>query len=359
MKPARTNASVENPGHNGEERPRLGGYIWAILVAAFAHAGLIAFAVFIAPGWLRSEDQTPPSYTVKIVDTLPAGDLGTHLPRLDAPKPHERERAEEVKPEEPTPPPPKIAPPDNDKEAIALNTRRLESPTPTPTPEPTPEPERAKPTPRPTNTPRKHRATPKPTPTPSAKAREKAREKQKQEERLAKENADREVKERLAKLKEQLLAQHLKQQTRKSEEVADLGVKPLKPGLSGGGPVAAGTASEGTGYGVGAGTGSAGIQQDLDFLLYYRTVQEKIKKAWSFTGGSNDLTATVDFSIANDGTLTSVKIATSSNDPTFDESVLRAIRAAAPFPPPPAKYRSEFNQGIEALFKLGELKAQS
>jgi TonB family protein len=346
---------VENPGHNGEERPRLGGYIWAILVAAFAHAGLIAFAVFIAPGWLRSEDQTPPSYTVKIVDTLPAGDLGTHLPRLDAPKPHEQKRAEEPPPEESKPPPPKITPPDNDKEAIALNTRRLESPTPTPTPEPTPEPERAKPT----ATPRKHHPTPKPTPTPSPKAKEKAREKQKQEERLAKEKSDREIKDRLEKLKEQLLAQHLKQQARKSEEVADLDVKPLKPGSAGGGPVAAASASEGSGYGVGAGTGSAGIQQDLDFLLYYRTVQEKIKKAWSFTGGSGDLTATVDFSIANDGTLTSVKIAQSSNDSSFDDSVLRAIRRAAPFPPPPEKYRSEFNQGIEALFKLGELKAQS
>jgi TonB family protein len=296
---------------------------------------------------------------VKIVDTLPAGDLGTHLPRLDAPKPREHKRAEEAAPEESKPPPPKITPPDNDKEAIALNTKGLESPTPTPTPEPTPEPRREKPTatPHPTRTARKHRPTP--TPTPSAKAREKAREKQKQEERLAREEADREVRDRLAKLKEKLLAQHLKQQARKPEEVADLGVKPLKPGTEGGGPVAAAVASEGAGYGVGAGTGSAGIQQDLDFLLYYRTVQEKIKKAWSFTGGSNDLTATVDFSIAADGTLTSVKIATSSNDPSFDDSVLRAIRRAAPFPPPPEKYRSEFNQGIEALFKLGELKAQS
>jgi TonB family protein len=351
---------VENPGHNGEERPRLGGYIWAILVAAFAHAGLIAFAVFIAPGWLRSEDRTPPSYTVKIVDTLPAGDLGTHLPRLDAPKPRERKRAEKPLPEEPKPPP-KITPPDNDKEAIALNSMRLESPTPTPTPEPTPQPEREKPTPtpHPSHTARKHRPTPKPTPTPAPKASKKAREKHAEEVRLAKEKSDREIQERLKKLKEQMLARHLKQQARKSEEVADLGAKPLKPASAGGGPVAAGTASEGAGYGVGAGTGSAGIQQDLDFLLYYRTVQEKIKKAWSFTGGSNDLTATVDFAIAADGTLTSVKIATSSADPSFDDSVIRAIRRAAPFPPPPEKYRSEFNQGIQALFKLGELKEQS
>jgi protein TonB len=351
---------VENPDHNGAERPPLGGYIWAILAAALAHAGVIAFAVFIAPGWLRSEDQTPPSYTVKIVDTLPAGDLGTHLPRLAPPKAREQQQAEEPKPQAPKPPP-KLAPPDNDKEAIALNTRRLQSPTPTPTPEPTvvptPEPTRVEPTatPHPKHTPRKVHPTPKPTPKPSRKAREK----REQEIRLAKQKSDLEVRERLEMLKQQLLAQHLRQQRRKPEAVADLGVKPLKPTLSGGGPVVAGTASEGSGYGVGSGTGSAGIQQDLDFLLYYRTVQERIKKAWSFAGGSSDLTATVDFSIANDGTLTSVKIAKGSNDPSFDDSVIRAIRAAAPFPPPPEKYRSEFNQGIEALFKLGDLKAQS
>ena len=109
--------------------------------------------------------------------------------------------------------------------------------------------------------------------------------------------------------------------------------------------------------GVGPGTGSAGIQQDLDFLLYYRTVQEKIKQAWSFGAGANDLTATVDFEIGPDGNLNGVKIAKSSNDPAFDESVLRAIRRAAPFPAPPEKFRAEFSQGIEARFQLSELKS--
>jgi TonB family protein len=350
---------AENPGHNGDERPRLGGYIGAILVAAFGHVALIAFAVFVAPGWLRSDDRPPPSYTVKIVDTLPAGDLGTHLPRLAPPKPREEKQAQEPKPEEPKPPELK-PPPDNDKEAIALNTKRVESPTPTPTPEPTPEPtaENPKPTPRPTPTPAKHPPTPKPTPNPKAKTTEKTRH----EVKIAKAEPTPGVKERLAKLKEQLLAQHLKAQARKvreDEEAEDTGATPAEAGAAGGGPVVANVASGGSGYGVGPGTGSAGIQQDLDFLLYYRTVQERIKKAWSFTGGSGDLTATVDFAIAADGTLTSVKIAQSSNDSSFDDSVLRAIRRAAPFPPPPDKYRSQFTQGIEALFKLGELKAPS
>jgi TonB family protein len=115
--------------------------------------------------------------------------------------------------------------------------------------------------------------------------------------------------------------------------------------------------SEGSGYGVGTGGGSAGILKDPEFLLYYKTVQDQIKKAWTFTGGSNDLTATVNFAIGPDGTLTGLKIGTSSNDSTFDDSVLRAIRRAAPFPAPPEKFRDQFSSGIEAVFQLGELKS--
>jgi TonB family protein len=115
--------------------------------------------------------------------------------------------------------------------------------------------------------------------------------------------------------------------------------------------------SEGKGYGIGSGAGSAGILKDPDFLLYYKTVQDQIKKAWTFTGGSNDLTATVSFAIGPDGALLGSKIGTSSNDGAFDDSVIRAIRRAAPFPAPPEKFRDDFSSGIEARFKLGELKS--
>ena len=106
--------------------------------------------------------------------------------------------------------------------------------------------------------------------------------------------------------------------------------------------------SEGGGYGVGSGTGSAGILQDPEFLLYYKTVQDQIKKAWTFTGGSSDLTATVDFAIGPDGTLTaSENRHQSSKDATFDDSVVRAIRRAAPFPAPPEKFRDQFSAGSQ------------
>ena len=156
------------------------------------------------------------------------------------------------------------------------------------------------------------------------------------------------VKEQLAALKENLLKEHL------AERAAG---KARPKGPSGGGPVLANVPREGEGYGVGTGKGSVGIQQDPQFLLYYQTVQDRIKKAWNYVGGSGDLTTSVTFAIGPDGSLTGVRLTQSSRDPAFDDSVIRAIRRAAPFPPPPEKYRPQFGEGVDAEFKLGELKS--
>ena len=109
--------------------------------------------------------------------------------------------------------------------------------------------------------------------------------------------------------------------------------------------------------GVGPGKGSAGMLQDPGFVMYYQDVQDRIRKAWSFAGGNPDLRATVTFGINPDGSLNSLKVAQSSRDPAFDDSVARAIRAAAPFGPPPEKYRDAFARGVPAIFKLSELQS--
>jgi protein TonB len=177
------------------------------------------------------------------------------------------------------------------------------------------------------------------------------------------------IKERLRQVREQLLKEHLQQLAKaaksRSEEDPDdndnndEGEEAPASGArgAGGGPVAANSASNGRGYGVGSGTGSAGILKDPEFLLYYQKVQERIKDAWSFSSGSKDLTTTVDFAIGADGKLNGIGVAHSSNNASFDQSVLRAIRRAAPFPPPPQRYRDQFGQGVEAVFKLGDLKS--
>jgi protein TonB len=346
---------VAAPNLEGRERSERWGYTGAIILSGLGHAIFFALVLVILPSYFHQPSAPPPSYTVKIVDQLPAGDLGTHLPRLGPEHRAKARREEHKKPAVERPKAPLPAP-ENDKNVIALNTlgtptptpiaERTPRPTPEPTREPTPEPARA-PTPHPTPKPRRHRQRPTPTPTP------KRSERRREPERkivTARAEPTPDVKARLAALKQQLLKEDLEH--RKLSEAQKTN------GPAGGGPVVANVPSEGSGYGVGAGTGSAGIQQDLQFLLYYRTVQERIKKAWSFAGGgSSDLTASVTFAIGTDGQLTGVKVTQSSRDPAFDDSVIRAIRRAAPFPPPPEKYRPQFAEGVEAVFKLGELKS--
>lgn len=349
--------------HNGDEQPSRWGYVAAIVASALGHGAIFALVFLIAPQYLRTPDAAPPAYTVKIVDDIPAGDLGTHLPRINR---NNQEKPAPAKVEEPKvkeePPKPELAPND-DKNAIALNTKKLETPTETPTPEPTPAPTVA-PVATPTETPvptAKPTRTPKPHPTKAAPQPAKRNPKAGPTIVIAKAGATPSVEDRLAMLKRNLMAEHLKERAKKHDDGdtgddTDAGAE-APEGPAGGGPVAGKVASAGRGMGIGPGTGSMGIQQDPDFLLYYQAMQEQIKKSWSFIGGSNDLTATVDFAIGPDGALAAVKIGKSSNDPAFDDSVIRAIRRAAPFPPPPEKFRDRFGAGVEALFKLGELKS--
>lgn len=322
----------------GGERPGRLGYLAAIFASALGHAAILALIFILLPALLRSDITAPPSYTVKIVDSIPAGELGTHLPPLAG---RERQQPKHSRSKEPEKPESKIIPPEPelDKNVIALNSK----PTPTPTPTPPPAPESPAPPPK-----RHHERKPTPELTPAAKRSPRPRPGAQPSVLAAKSKPTptANVKEQLAKLRAQLMAEHLAEQRE----------KPAAPD-SDTGPVLASNSSAGAGYGIGRGTGSAGIQQDPEFLLYYRTVQDRIKKAWSFAGGSRDLTTEALFAVDATGQLTGVKIVESSRDDVFDDSVIRAIRRAAPFPPPPEKYRSQFAQGVQAVFKLGELQS--
>jgi len=362
---------VASPDRSGDEQPSRLGYLAAIFASALGHAAIFALVFFIAPRFLHPEEAAPPAYTVKIVDNVPAGDLGTHLPRINR---HQAEEAKEAgaKSEEAKvktePSKTELALNDSDKNALKINAKASDQPTPTPTPEPTIAPTVAataepssqptveatveptvEPTPEPTKNP-----TPKPTPN-------KASRNPRAGSTVAKIASTPSVEQRLAKLKQQLLAEHVKELEKNPPEDEgddDTDAPKANPkGPAGGGPVVASNATEGAGYGVGAGKGSVGILQDPEFILYYKTVQDQIKKAWTFTSGSNDLTASVNFAIGPDGALTGLKIGTSSDNPAFDDSVLRAIRRAAPFPAPPEKFRDQFSAGIRAVFQLGELKS--
>ncbi|MGO9057128.1 MAG: TonB family protein [Candidatus Binataceae bacterium] len=389
------------------------GYAGAIAISALAHAAFIYLVLFALPRWFVPETTPPPAYSVNIVDNIPAGDLGTHtLPPLSGGNPSEPEEPPE--PEEKEHEPPKVEPPapstaieakNEDSNAFALNkpTATVEAtPEPTATSTPTPEPTAtaaetpaptvaaALPTPEPTARPtprpwpiarRSHR--PRPTARPTPRPRRLVEPRGKLHRRgaspkatpnvmfahKAPPNATRNisVKERLREVREELLKEHLQQLAAKARNNAEPGpgdsdderasAKGARSGTSGGGPVLGSSASPGKGYGIGSGTGSLGMLKDPEFVLYYQKVQDRIKKAWSFYGGNKNLTTTVEFAIGPDGKVAGISIKQSSNNAAFDQSVVRAVRLAAPFPPPPEKFRDQFAGGVQAMFKLGELSS--
>jgi colicin import membrane protein len=355
---------MDTPRRNGDERDSRLGYTFAIIVSAIGHVGIILFAIFVLPNLLHSDTTPPPTYTVKIVDNIPAGDLGTHLPKLshrpkpppaEKPPPQQVAKAEEVKP-----PAPPVEPPKPDENAIALKTAVEPSATPTP---PVAPPPVVEPTPEPTAapTPKKVAEHHQPKPPEKTKVQHKVPKAKQPPVMLAK-NDKPNIQEQLAKIRQQLMTEHLKEQAQdndndEDDDDSDDNSQTASNGPSGSGPVTGPGNLNGQGYGVGPGTGSAGILQDQEFLTYYQTVENKIKNAWIFPGGSNDLTAQVDFAIGPDGNLTELKLTQGSGDGAFDDSVLRAIRKAAPFPAPPDKFKREFAGGVNTTFKLGELKS--
>jgi TonB family protein len=317
------------------------GYVAAIVVSALGHA-VFVFVIFVVLPGLFSAKPPPPSYTVKIVDALPAGDLGTHLPRLNqsavkAPKAVAPKVADNEAPTSITTPPPTA--PDEDKDSIALNTHH------SPTPKSTPPPRRPIATATATPRPRKReQPRPRETPTPQAQRR-KPRAVPSRELARAAAKPTPNIRQEMRKLHEQLMAEHLKQMREEGDRT---------PGT--GGPVLASRDTEGNGYGVGAGSGSAGILQNADFLLYYQSIKKKIQDAWNFAGKNPRLTATVTVGINPDGSLNAVRVSDPSRDPAFDDSVVRAIRLAAPFSPPPEQYRPQFAEGVPVIFNLGALE---
>jgi TonB family protein len=340
---------VARPDLSGGQR-RL-GYLAAIIVSALIHAGLIALLLFVLPGLLVPNRVAPPSYTVKIVDNLPAGDLGTHLPPLAGRKlARNQEKLDRERPKSQI-----LPPPPDDPNALALNVKP--TPTRTPTPEPTPAPTATarprprrtqRPTPRPTPKPR-HRIRPTPTPTPVANRHHDQQQRKappKPKIMIAKAEPTPSIQDELKRIHEELEKQSKKMPPVRSNPEGERG------------PVEASRNLGGSGYGVGGkDPGSMGIQNDPEFLLYYQTLQERIKAAWSFPGSNRDLITTALFAIDANGNLMGVKVVDSSHNESFDDSVIRAIRRAGPFPPPPDKYRNQFAQGVKAVFKLGDLQS--
>lgn len=120
--------------------------------------------------------------------------------------------------------------------------------------------------------------------------------------------------------------------------------------------------SSGTGEGVGAaslgqgGRGGAGVVKGIDFVIYQNRMLSTIKENWAWPGQRSDLKVVVHFGIKENGEIFGLKIVQPSGDPSYDESVLRAVKKSSPLPAPPESYRKDFAD-VEISFRPRDLGA--
>ncbi|MFM7144537.1 MAG: energy transducer TonB [Alphaproteobacteria bacterium] len=126
-------------------------------------------------------------------------------------------------------------------------------------------------------------------------------------------------------------------------------------GTGGGGAGDSDAPSAGRGVGLGGGAGGAGRVRGIEFLGYYNQMLSRIRGAWAWPGEGTRLAVKVRFRIAADGRVEDLRLVEPSGDSSYDASVLRAVRAVSPLPPPPARHREDFSD-VELTFQPGDLK---
>ncbi len=107
-----------------------------------------------------------------------------------------------------------------------------------------------------------------------------------------------------------------------------------------------GSAGPGEGPGAasaGEGGRGGGVVKGIEFVAYQNRMLSVIKERWAWVGRRSDLSVDVRFSIQENGEITGLRIVSRSGDPSFDDSVFRAVSKASPLPPPPENYRKDFS----------------
>jgi colicin import membrane protein len=119
--------------------------------------------------------------------------------------------------------------------------------------------------------------------------------------------------------------------------------------------------SSGSGEGEGAaalgpGGRGGGVVKGMEFIIYQNRMLSSIKDNWAWVGQKSNLRVVVHFSIKDNGEITGLKIVQPSGDPSYDESVLRAVKKSSPLPPPPESSRKDFAD-VELTFRPKDLGA--
>lgn len=95
-----------------------------------------------------------------------------------------------------------------------------------------------------------------------------------------------------------------------------------------------------------AATGSISLDvSDFPFTYYLRQIQAKISERWSrprVAAGGGERVVVVIFEIGRDGQIKEPKVERESGNLLYDQSALRAVVDASPFPPLPSEFKAPF-----------------
>jgi TonB family protein len=98
---------------------------------------------------------------------------------------------------------------------------------------------------------------------------------------------------------------------------------------------------------------------DAKVRAYYAMIWSRIKSGWSLPAGilpGDSLETVIDVTILRSGTVTDVNFEKRSGNRFFDDSAMKAIRKASPFPPLPA-WVGEASLGVGIRFHSSELRS--
>ena len=120
--------------------------------------------------------------------------------------------------------------------------------------------------------------------------------------------------------------------------------------------------SSGAGEGIGAsalgagGRGGPGLVKGMDYVIYQNRMLSTIKNNWVWVGPRSKIKVVVQFNIKDNGEIVGLKIAQSSGNSSYDDSVLRAVRKSSPLPALTENIRNGFSE-VELAFRPEDLEA--
>ena len=119
--------------------------------------------------------------------------------------------------------------------------------------------------------------------------------------------------------------------------------------------------SSGPGEGEGAaalgpGGRGGGVVKGMDFIVYQNQMLSTIKDNWVWAGQRSNLRVVVHFNIKAKREIVCLRIVQPSGDPSYDDSMSRAVRKSGPLPAPPEAVRQDFAE-VELSFRPKDLGA--